>query len=166
MDLSKPLIAELQHESLSIRKMLELVPKDSLLWKPHEKSRSIGEVALHIANIPGIFIAPINRDEFDRNEYRTAGETLATFDRNIADAIEVLQMIPNLRMFSLWQYKVGEKIILEMPRLAVIRAMGINHLIHHRGQLSVYLRYRPLLLYSLWLLLRQDFRLFKPLRNR
>lgn len=93
---------------------------------------------MHIANIPGIFIASINRDEFDRNEYRSAGETLATFDRNMADAVEVLQMIPADRMFSLWRYKVGEKIILEMPRLAVIRAMEINHLIHHRGQLSVY----------------------------
>lgn len=62
MNLTEPIIAELQHEAATTRKMLELVPQDSLTWKPHEKSRTLGEIAAHIANLPGLFITPLDRD--------------------------------------------------------------------------------------------------------
>ena len=144
MNLSEPLVAELQIEASTTRKMLERVPPDSLAWKPHEKSRTLGEIAAHIANLPGLFIATLNQDEFDRYAYKATTETVAdileTFDRNINAALEVLKTLSDERMLTSWRYQYGEQVIFEMPRLVVIRTMALNHLIHHRGQLSVYLR--------------------------
>lgn len=144
MKLNEPLIAEIRHESATTRLMLERVPEGSLNWRPHQKSRTLGEIAAHVANLPGVFIAPLDRDEFDRNKYtyfiENTADILETFDRNIANALSVLEVLSDEKMISTWKYKYGDKVIFEMPRLAVIRAMALNHLIHHRGQLSVYLR--------------------------
>jgi uncharacterized damage-inducible protein DinB len=145
MNLSEPIITELQHEATTTRKMLERVPQDSLAWKPHEKSRTLGEIAAHIANLPGVFITPLNRDEFDHNDYKSAAtdsvsDILETFDKNISSAAERLKTLSDERLLTSWRYKYGEQVIFEIPRLAVIRVMALNHLIHHRGQLSVYLR--------------------------
>jgi uncharacterized damage-inducible protein DinB len=144
MNLSETFMAELQQEAFTTRKMLERIPQDALAWKPHEKSRSLGEIAAHIANLPGVFIATLNHDEFDRNDYKSAVDTISdileTFDRNISSALEVLKAQPNEWLLASWRYKYGEQVIFKMPRLAVIRAMALNHMIHHRGQLSVYLR--------------------------
>lgn len=144
MNLNEPLLAELQIEAETTRKMLERVPQDALAWKPHEKSRTLGEIAAHIANLPGLFIATLNQDEFDRYDYKAATDTVAdildTFDRNISNALEVLKTQSNERLLAPWRYKYGEQVIFEMPRLVVIRTTALNHLIHHRGQLSVYLR--------------------------
>ena len=144
MNIAEPIVAELRHEAATTRKMLERVPQDSLAWKPHEKSRTLGEIAAHIANLPGLFISTLNRDEFDRYDYKatvdTVADILGTFDRNISSALEVLGTQSEEQLLASWRYKYGEQVIFEMPRLAVIRAMALNHLIHHRGQLSVYLR--------------------------
>jgi len=144
MNLNEPLLVELQVEAVTTRKMLERLPHDSLAWKPHGKSRTLGEIAAHIANLPGLFIATMNQDEFDRHSYKsaveTAGDIVKTFEKNIADAHEVLKSLSDERLLALWRYRYGEQTIFEMPRLVVIRTSGLNHLIHHRGQLSVYLR--------------------------
>ena len=144
MNLNEPLIAELKVEAGTTRKMLERVPQDSLAWRPHKKSRTLGEIAAHIANIPYLFIATLNQDEFDRHNYKSAGETvsdiLETFDKNVARALEILKTLSDERLLLSWRYKYGEKVIFEMPRLVVVRTTALNHLIHHRGQLSVYLR--------------------------
>lgn len=144
MNLNEPLIAELRIEAGATRKMLERVPQDSLAWQPHEKSRTLGELAAHIANLPGLFIATLNRDEFDRHDYQAVTDSvpdiLETFERNISSAFEVLKTLSDERLLTPWRYKYGEQVIFEMPRLVVIRTTALNHLIHHRGQLSVYLR--------------------------
>jgi len=144
MNLNELIVPELQHEAATTRKMLERVPQDSLTWRPHEKSRTLGEIASHIANIPGLFIATLNQDEFDRYDYKAVTDSVAnileTFDRNISNSLEVLKTQTDERLLTSWRYKYGEQVIFELPRLTVIRAMALNHLIHHRGQLSVYLR--------------------------
>jgi uncharacterized damage-inducible protein DinB len=144
VDLNGPLMAELQIEAETTRKMLARVPPDSLLWQPHSKSRTLGEIAAHIANLPGLFIATLNQDEFDRHDYQSSVDTVAeildTFDRNVGSAFAVLKTLSDDRLLTPWRYKYGEQVIFELPRLVVIRTTALNHLIHHRGQLSVYLR--------------------------
>lgn len=97
------ILAELQHEAATTRKMLERVPQESLAWKPHEKSRTLGEVAAHIAHLPGVFIATLMREAFDRNDYQpgvvaSTADIVATFDRNVAAALATL---PQLTMEQL-----------------------------------------------------------------
>jgi uncharacterized damage-inducible protein DinB len=86
----------------------------------------------------------LDLDEFDRHSYAASTENvvdiLETFDRNVSRALEVLKTLSDERMLGSWRYKYGEQVVFEMPRLVVIRTTALNHLIHHRGQLSVYLR--------------------------
>jgi uncharacterized damage-inducible protein DinB len=145
MKLNEPMIAELQHEAATTRKMLERVPQESLSWQPHEKSMTLGRLASHIAMLPGVFIAKLNQDEVDRSEIKplptdNVTAILESFDHNIASSLEVLRTESEERLLGLWRYRDGEKVVFEMPRVAVIRLIALNHLIHHRGQLSVYLR--------------------------
>lgn len=144
MELNESLIAEFRHETATTLRILERIPDDSLDFRPHEKSRTLGEIASHIANLPGLFLAPLDRDEFDRGDYpqtiAAISDPAERLTRNSVDALRTLQSLTNDVLISSWRYKSGDAVIFEMPRLAVIRAMALNHLIHHRGQLSVYLR--------------------------
>jgi uncharacterized damage-inducible protein DinB len=130
-DLSEPIIAELRVEAATTRKMLERVPPESLAWKPHEKSRTLGELAAHILNLPGLFIATLSHDEFDRHDYRSEAETvsdmLKTFDKNVAAAVEVLKMQSDDRLLAPWRYRYGEQVFFEMPRLVVIRTTALTY---------------------------------------
>lgn len=144
MQLKESLLAELEIEAALTRKMLARVPPASLAWKPHEKSRTLGELAAHMANIFGLFIAPLAHEEFDRHTYAATTETVAeilnTFEQNLAHARETLRALSEERMLATWRYKYGAQTIFALPRVVVIRTTAFNHLIHHRGQLSVYLR--------------------------
>jgi len=137
-------VAELKVEAPITRRMLERVPADKLAWKPHAKSRALGDVAAHVAGIPGIFLANIAQDGFDQATFQAAGpsvpEIVAAFDRNIARAHEALAALPAERLPESWCYRRGEHVIFELPRFVVMRTSALNHMIHHRGQLSVYLR--------------------------
>jgi uncharacterized damage-inducible protein DinB len=145
MKLNEPMIAELQHEAVTTRKMLERVPQESLSWQPHEKSMTLGRLAAHIAMLPGLFIAKLNQDDVDRSEIKplpadNMAAILESFDQSIANSLELLKTQSEDQLLATWRYRDGEKVIFEMPRVAVIRLIALNHLIHHRGQLSVYLR--------------------------
>ena len=146
MNLGQILAQELQHEAQSTRKMLERVP-DKFAWQPHEKSMPLGRLATHVAEIAQWTNATITQDELDfaQSDYKpatlnNAAELVELFDRCIAESVELLQGASDADLMRSWRLRNGEKVLLEMPKAMVIRSMVLNHLIHHRGQLSVYLR--------------------------
>ena len=141
------LAAELQYEALSTRKMLEIVPGEDFEWQPHEKSRTLGNLASHISELPQWTRTALTQEEFDFAKnvqkplvFTTSIELVSRFDLLVSDAFELLQNISDTEIMRTWRLRNGEKIMAEMPRVGVIRSMVLNHLIHHRGQLSVYLR--------------------------
>ena len=147
MSLSEPIAAELRREAATTRRMLERVPEDKLAWRPHEKSMTLGRLAGHIAELPRLVVSTVTQDEVDfaAGNFRpfTASnvpELLEKFDENIAAAAEALGGQPDEHLLKTWRLRRGEQVIFELPRVAVLRSMGLNHIIHHRGQLSVYLR--------------------------
>lgn len=147
MSLNEPLVAELQHEAKTTRKMLERLPQESFAWKPHEKSMTLGRLAGHIAELPSMIIPALTQDELDfgSGDYKPFEPTdvsslLEKFDKNVADAVELLKTQSDEQLGETWRMRNGEQIFFEMPRSSVIRSMSLNHFIHHRGQLSVYLR--------------------------
>jgi len=147
MNIADAMAMELQHEGAVTRKCLERVPEEKFSYKPHEKSMSLGQLASHIAEANGWMQVIVNEDLFDMDASgytpylaSNRAELLSTFDAKLAEAIGILQSTPNDRMMAIWKMKMGGKIGVEMPRVAVVRGFVISHMVHHRGQLSVYLR--------------------------
>ena len=147
MSMCEPLAAELRHEAATTRRLLERVPEDKFGWKPHEKSMTLGNLAAHIAQLPTLIAPALTQDELDFNaggfqpfKPSNVAELLEEFDRNIAAAGELLKNQTDERMNDKWRLRSGETVIFELPRAAVVRTMALNHVVHHRGQLSVYLR--------------------------
>jgi len=125
--------------------MLERLPRDSLAWRPHPKSRSLGEITAHITRLPDLFIGKLTGPEFDHDSYRSpptdiVAEIVQAFDRSISGAAEQLKALSDEQRLTPWRYRSRERVIFEMPRLAVIRAAALNHVIRRRGHLSVCLR--------------------------
>lgn len=147
MTIGQRYAAELEHEAVATRKMLERVPDDSFDWQPHAKSMRLGQLASHVADVPNWIRPTVTMDEldFDQNsfqpkEMRNAADLVNYFDQSLSDALEVLRSADDEEMTKKWRLRSGDKIFFEMPRVQVLRSMVMNHLIHHRGQLSVYLR--------------------------
>jgi uncharacterized damage-inducible protein DinB len=147
MNLIDPILTEFSREAATTRRMLERVPENQLAWKPHEKSMSLGRLATHIAEIPGWVHGIINQDEFVMGvgaysppTAESVFEILDLFDRNVAVVSENLQDQTNEHLMAPWRLKKGDQVLMEIPRMAMIRTMLLSHIIHHRGQLSVYLR--------------------------
>ena len=147
MSICETLAAELQQEAKTTRRLLERVPEASFGWKPHEKSMSLGRLAGHVAELPSLVVAALSGDELDFaaggfqpfNPSSTA-ELVEKFDANIKAATEALKNQPDERMGEKWKLRSGDHVLFEMPRALVVRFVGLNHVVHHRGQLSVYLR--------------------------
>lgn len=140
-------INELQYESISSRKILERVPTDKMDWKPHVKSMSFGQLAAHMAEIPGYISLVLTQDELDlanRNNApavaKNTEELLQIFDTKIAAALADLQECDDASMMQEWTLRHGEHVIFKLPRVAALRSFAFSHFIHHRGQLAVYLR--------------------------
>lgn len=146
MSSGQPFWTELKQESATTRKLLERLPESALPWKPHEKSMSMGHLAFHIATLLRWLNSILHQDDFDlaSNDLRlpepdTVAGILDLFDQALATAAASLEEQTGERLSALWRLKMGEQVILEMPRSSAIRAL-LSHVIHHRGQLSVYLR--------------------------
>jgi|SRR4051794_27632885 uncharacterized damage-inducible protein DinB len=147
MAIKDALLAELKHESSSTRRILERVPGDNLNWRPHEKSYTIGRLATHIAQTPTWITRIINHEQFDFavNQYKAITaesneQLMKIFEDTIAENIGVLESAQEDSFNDMWTFRRGEQIFFTLPKKVVIRNMAFNHLIHHRGQLSVYLR--------------------------
>ncbi len=146
MALNEPLLKEIDHEAATTRKLLERVPDQQFGWKPHEKSMTLGRLAAHISELPGLMGVILDQDEFDiatrqqPAQPTTHQQVLQTFDANIGRATDLLGRQTDQRLLAVWRFKRSGQVLMEMPRIAILRFVGINHMIHHRGQLSVYLR--------------------------
>jgi uncharacterized damage-inducible protein DinB len=150
MPTSETLLPEFDHEMASTRKTLERVPEEKFAWKPHPKSSSLGGLATHLANIPSWTAQTFDRDELDlspvgaepfRLEEAASGEALLeAFDKNVTSARAALQAASDQDWQGQWSLLSGGNKIFTLPRTAVMRGFVMNHLIHHRAQLGVYLR--------------------------
>ena len=140
------LIGELEQEAATTRRVLERVPNDRLSWRPHAKSRTLGELALHIAIVPGAVAelslkSPAQAPDFGPDPSpASASELLSALDNSIAQAKKVLGGMDDRTATETWRLMRGDRELFAIPRIAFLRSIMLNHWYHHRGQLSVYLR--------------------------
>jgi uncharacterized damage-inducible protein DinB len=146
MAIADALLAELEHEATTTRRVLERVPQGHLSWKPHPKSMSLGQLALHIATVPGNVAELLAMDTvpappaFVQPEAATAAELLPALTASVAKARQHLGGLDDAAMGAIWRLKSGDRELMAMPRVAFARAVMLNHWYHHRGQMLVYLR--------------------------
>lgn len=147
MNLGQPLIAELRHEAETTRPVLERVPADKFEFQPHEKSMTFGRLAVHVAEMFGWFKTTMTQSvlDFAENEFipyepETTEELLAFYDRQVREAVGSLENVPDEVFFEDWTMRNGEEVYFTMPKIQVLRTFCFNHIYHHRGQLTVYLR--------------------------
>lgn len=150
MAISESLLPEFDHEMANTRKTLERVPHEKFDWKPHEKSMAMGGLATHLSNIPTWANTAIDQDSLDlapegeplpgAEVAKSAADLLATFDENVAKARAAISGASDQELFKPWTLLSNGNQILTLPKVAVLRSFVMNHLIHHRAQLGVYLR--------------------------
>lgn len=147
MPLSAPLVAEMKHTCAATRRMLERVPEDRFDWKPHEKSMTLGRLASHVAELTQWMKLILDASEFDlavqkfnRRKASSRQELLAIFDENIREALSALEAASDEHLNEKWKLHNADAILFDLSRKIAIRELIMNHIIHHRGQLSVYLR--------------------------
>jgi uncharacterized damage-inducible protein DinB len=146
-NIANALIGELEQEAKVTRKILERCPPEKFDWKPHEKSMSLGRLASHVAEMHGWTKHTLESPELDfsKMDYKpfepsSAEELVALFEKLNAEGIESLRNTSDETFMEPWSLRNGDQIYFTMPKVAVMRGMVLNHIVHHRGQLSVYLR--------------------------
>jgi uncharacterized damage-inducible protein DinB len=147
MSVKTSLIGELKNEATNTKKILERIPLDKADWKPHEKSMSIGRLATHMSETSHWIFTILEADEYDFANHphkpyiaTSTEDLLSVFNNNFDKSIVALENASDDDFDKKWTVKMGDKIIFELPKKIAIRSWGISHTIHHRGQLSVYLR--------------------------
>jgi uncharacterized damage-inducible protein DinB len=150
MQISNALLPEFDHEMAVTRKCLERHPEDRSDWKPHEKSMSMAQLATHLANIPHWCVEAISKESANlapaagappkQEPLTSRKDLLERFDNNVAAARAAISGCSDADFMQPWTLLAGEKTVFTLPRVAVVRAMVLSHIIHHRGQWSVYLR--------------------------
>ena len=148
MKLTEQLLGELDREAARTRRVLEQVPAGRDDWKPHDKSMSLGQLAGHLANLPSWCSATLDVTVLDLDTIEDArpkapasrAALLEEFDKKVAAARTKLTEATDPAFMAPWTLKKGDQVFFTMPRISAIRGFVMNHSIHHRGQLSVYLR--------------------------
>ncbi len=160
MPIAQSMLPEFDHEMATTRSLLERVPEEKADWKPHTKSMSLGRLALHLTELPTWGTMVITETELNLNPpggmnyprptFESTAGLLEKFDENVTTARTALAAISDDELMVMWTLKHGEETLFSMPRVAVLRSMVVNHIIHHRGQLSVYLRLNDVPLPSIY----------------
>jgi len=146
MSISQALLPEFDEEMKNTRKMLERLPEDKFDYKPHEKSMALGRLASHVAELPSWAAHTLQSEVLEiqagQQPYlaKSRQQLLDDFDKNVAEGRRLIAGATDADFAVIWTFKYGGQAIFAMPRAAVIRSVVMNHMIHHRAQLSVYLR--------------------------
>ena len=152
MALCDSILPEFDHEMATTRKTLERVPEDHPDWKPHEKSMTMGRLAGHLAELPGFVSMVIQQDSFNIRPpgggpsrqplvMTSRKQLLEDFDKNVAGLRTAIASASDETLMKQWSLLAGDKTIFTAPRIGVIRSFCLNHVIHHRAQMGVYLRF-------------------------
>jgi uncharacterized damage-inducible protein DinB len=159
MAINQALLPEFDQEMAGVRKTLERIPEDKFSFKPHEKSMTLGRLASHIAELPGWGATTINTNELDimpggvvqqANNLATRAEVLALFEKNASEARAAIAGTSDDHLMKPWSLLMNGRVIMTLPRIAVLRNFVMNHVIHHRAQLGVYLRLNNIAVPSLY----------------
>ena len=150
MKLSDLFLSEFDQEMVSARKTLERIPEDKLSWKPHDKSMPLGRLAGHVAELAGWAVTTIKQDSLDfmppgQPPYQptiaqSRKHALEVFDKNCEESRKAIASASDEHLMKNWSLLRGGQVLMTLPRFAVLRSFFMNHLIHHRAQLGVYLR--------------------------
>lgn len=150
MSIAQAVLPEFDHEMATTRRVIERVPEDRAGWRPHPKSWTLGDLAIHLCNLPSWGVLTLKETELDLNppggpgwtppKFSTREAALAIFDQNVKQAREWIEKSTDADYLVGWSLKNGGKVAFTLPRVVVLRSFVLNHMIHHRGQLTVYLR--------------------------
>lgn len=145
MSMTAMILGELRQETASTRRLLQAIPDASWDWKPHAKSMTLGRLAGHTAEIFGWAEGMLQEEALDLSTYAPApvenqAQALAMFEQGAASILAAFEQADPATFGEMWSLKKGDEVVFSAPRLAAIRSFVINHLVHHRGQLTVYLR--------------------------
>ena len=146
MTLAEGLLQELEQEAQTTRRVLERVPDGHMAWRPHPKARTLGELAMHVAIVPGAVAemiaspSPAQVPQFKDPVAENASVLVPTLEQSIAKAKAALSSMDDSWAMETWRMVQGERELFALPRASLLRSIMLNHCYHHRGQLSVYLR--------------------------
>ena len=150
MTIGQGMAQELQHEAISARQVLERIPDEKFDWTPHEKSMNFGKIGSHVAEsvgwapytleTDGMDMAPVDGPAWEPYVAKNTAEILSTFDKNVELAVKALNEVSDETLMQTWTMKKAGVVVLSLPKVAVMRGFILNHLVHHRAQLGLYLR--------------------------
>ena len=146
MDYKTFFLAEFDREMPNVKKTIERIPDDKLGWTPHDKSMPLGKLALHVATLPGFAVNILSSDSIDmagfkgREPLGSIAEILAAFDETAEKARKAIEAADEADFSKTWTMKRGDTVFLSMSKAEAMQVLFLNHLVHHRAQLGVYLR--------------------------
>lgn len=156
MPMIQPMIEEMELEGATTRRLLERLPQEHLGWKPHARARPLGELAMHIATVQPALAGLLQNNSADAastprdGQPQSVEEIVTAFDQGLARAKSLLEKLSDEDLLSSWSLLREGKLVFTMPKLAVVRTVILNHVYHHRGQLSTYLRVLDVVLPSIY----------------